>query len=400
MDYIIQKSLLHGMIPIPTSKSFSHRHLIMAMLSKKQTLIKNVNLCDDIYATLNVARNLGVKVEIVNNDIMMDSSSLWQTNDEIMDVYASGSTLRFLIPVCLTHRGQYQFYMRDRLKERSLKIYEDLFKNCTFERKDNVLMVSGQIEAGYYEIDGSHSSQFISGLLMALPLLNGDSEIKIKRPFVSQDYFYMTLDCVKKAGIDIQELHDLHYRIKGNQTYNYASYAIESDASAATFIKVAKYLGQDVECQMTRTTYQKDAIIDTFLEKIKVGSCKIDVTDCPDIVPALALAMALSPYCYEIVGASRLVDKESNRLEAVCSDLNTLGGMIEVTSDGLRITGVKQLYGGAVDSFNDHRIAMMATIAAMQCKDPVVLKNGECVKKSWPTFYKDIKTIGGVISEL
>ena len=400
MNVLVKKATLNGIISIPPSKSYSHRHLIMAMLSKKVSYIEDLNQCDDIYATLNVAKNLGCIVRKENNCTMMDSTNLFSQNNDIMDVYASGSTLRFLIPVCLTQKGAYRFYLRDRLKERSLKVYEDLFKSCKFKREGNILEVTGQIDAGYYEIDGSHSSQFLSGLFLALPLLQGDSEVKIIEPFVSQDYFKMTLSCMKSAGIELEELSSLHYKIKGNQSYDYQSYKVESDASAAVFIKAAKYLGHSIECDMTSTSFQKDAMIDVYLNEIKNGNCIINVRDCPDLVPALALCMALTEGEFEIVGASRLKDKESNRLFAISEVLNTLGANVQVTEDGLKIIGIKKLVGGRVDSYLDHRIAMMATVAGLHCEQEGIIDHSECISKSWPTFYKQIQEVGGAIYEL
>ena len=273
----------------------------------------------------------------------IDSTRLFEENKGVMDVYASASTLRFLIPVCLTKQGKYRFYLRDRLMNRSLKVYEDLLKDVRFKRDDHILEVSGKMTSGIYHVDGSHSSQFLSGLMMAFPLLDGDSELVICPPFVSQDYFRMTLACMEHAGIEIEKVSELHYKVKGNQTYKYQPYVIESDASAAVFIKVAKYLGLNIDCRMTTTHFQKDAMIDEFLESIQKGKRIFDVSDCPDIVPALSLALALSQGSFEIVGAGRLKDKESNRLEAIAHVLNTLGACITITPTGLLIEGVERL---------------------------------------------------------
>ncbi len=400
MDLVVKKSKLNGIVAIPPSKSFSHRHLIMAMLSKQKTLLPLLNDGDDLKATCNVALNLGCTIEQKNGHIILDSTHLLEDNKGVMDVYASGSTLRFLIPICLTHAGSYTFYLRDRLKERSLKVYESLFRQCTFERKNQYLTLSGKIEAGYYEIDGSHSSQFLSGLFLALPLLEEDSEVVIKNEMVSSDYFQMTLACMEAAGIEIEAFNQKHFFIKGKQKYRYAPFMVESDASSAVFIKVAAYLGHSVKCGMTTTHFQKDACIDDYLKQIQLGDCVIDVKDCPDIVPALALAMALTPHHYQIIGASRLKDKESNRLVAVSEVLNQLGANVQMTEDGLEITGVTKLHGGTVDSYQDHRIAMMAVIAGLQCERHVFIKNAECVHKSWPTFYTQIQEVGGELYEL
>lgn len=397
MDYRIKKSQLKGNITLPSSKSYSHRYLIEAMLSKKDNVLKNINMCDDIYATINVMKGLGAKVEINHDEIYVDSSMIHFKPETCMDVYASGSTLRFFIPICLTQKGTYLFKMRDRLKERSLKVYEGLFKDCIFERKDDVLKISGQIHFGKYEVDGSHSSQFLSGLIMALPLLDGDSEIIIKEPFVSKDYFYMTLSCLKKAGIEIIEKAPLHYYVKGHQKYNYQFETIEFDASSQVFAQVANALGQQITWQESAISFQSDNKLKDFLSQ---ESHRFDVEDCPDLVPGLALALSLKEGEFEVFNAKRLIDKESNRLLAVKNVLNILGANVLMKEDGLVITGVPSLKGGCVDSYHDHRIAMMAVIAGFICEEDVILKNGECVSKSWPSFYDDMRLLGGVVDEL
>lgn len=400
MNLMIKKSILNGSVSIPSSKSYSHRHLIMALLSKGQFDISNLNDGDDIEATINVSKSLGCEVSKEKQVLHFDSTSLFTKSSDLMDVYASGSTLRFFIPICLTQKGAYRFYLRDRLKERSLKVYEDLLKDVCFKRDDHILEISGKMTSGIYHVDGSHSSQFLSGLMMAFPLLDGDSELIINPPFVSQDYFRMTLACMEHAGIEIEKVSESHYKVKGNQTYKYQPYVIESDASAAVFIKVAKYLGLNIDCRMTTTHFQKDAMIDEFLESIQKGKRIFDVSDCPDLVPALSLALALSQGSFEIVGAGRLKDKESNRLEAIADVLNTLGACIIITPTGLLIDGVESLKGGQVDSYLDHRIAMMAVIAGLVSQEDVILTNANCISKSWPSFYTQIKEAGGRLYEL
>lgn len=400
MSYVVKQSKLNGVIDIPPSKSYSHRHLILGMLSKKKVDIFGLNECDDIEATINVARNLGCEVSVDDCKMSIDSTRLFTENKGVMDVNASASTLRFLIPVCLTKKGTYRFYLRHQLVSRSLKVYEELFKHCMFKRDGQILEIEGHIEPGVYEVDGSHSSQFLSGLFFALPLLNGDSEVIIKPPLVSLDYFKMTLACIEQSGIKIEKINECHYKIYGNQTYQYEPFMVESDASAAAYIKVAQYLGHDVSCEMSSTHFQKDAIIDELLIQLSQGDCIINVKDCPDLTPPLALAMALTPGHFEIAGASRLKDKESNRLVAISDVLKTLGAKIEMNDDGFVIDGQNHLNGGEVDSYLDHRIAMMAVIAAFHCTNFVMLHRADCVSKSWPTFYKQIKKAGGVLYEL
>lgn len=401
MDYLVTPSSLMGTLCPPPSKSFSHRRIFMAMLSKKEMILTDVLDCQDTNATLSCFKSLGAVYRWQHDCLILDSSLLFKKKPQRMQVGASASTLRFLIPICLTQAGCYCFRMDEQLSRRSLAAYEESLKTMArFERVGCTIKVSGQLRPGHYQIDASMSSQFVSGLLMALPLLEGDSSLELSTKMVSIPYVKMTLACLKAAGIHIYQVSSSLFKIPGRQHYDFCDLPSQLDASSAAFFEVAKYLGQPLIVKLGSVSYQADACLKPILEKIGQGPLKVNVENMPDLVPALSLAMALSPYRYEITHAARLKDKESNRLLAVTKTLQAMGANITQHNDGLVIEGVEKLHGATVSSYHDHRIAMMAIIAASLANGRTTLLDGDCVAKSWPDFFDVYRRLGGIIDEL
>lgn len=400
MDYRFKPSCLAGEVCLPASKSLSHRQIFMAMLAKKTMRLNHVLQCDDTKATLDAFAGLGARYHWINDDCLeIDGRKLF-TDNQVMAVGASASTLRFMIPLCLIVKGTYTFKMTGQLSRRSLAAYETLLSGqATFERRDDFLIVSGQLQPGNYQIDGSHSSQYITGLLMALPLLSQDSTLTIQLPMVSKEYIAMTIEALTSAGIDIKQ-KDNRFFIAGGQHYQCFSNIYQPDASAACFFEVAKYLGQPLTLPKMMTSHQADAALPMILAQLAKGPLRVDVADMPDAVPALALAMALSPYRYEITNAKRLRDKECDRLMAVATTLNQMQADVTVVDEGLVIQGKSALHGATVTSYHDHRIAMMIAIAASVALEETVLLEGQCVTKSWPHFYQVYQSLGGKVDEL
>lgn len=400
MDYLFKPSQLAGEVVLPASKSLSHRRIFMAMLTRKKMRLDHVLKCDDTLATLNAFESLGASYHwLEKTSLELDGHKLFSEN-KIMEVGASASTLRFMIPLCLTKKGTYTFRMKGQLKHRSLEAYESLFKTqVTFIRNDDLLTISGALQPGSYLVDGSHSSQYLTGLLMALPLLEKDSTLTIKLPMVSKEYVAMTLDVLNNANIKIIK-KDNQFEIMGRQIYQFEDNSWQPDASAACFFEVAKYLGHPLTLPMLTTAHQADAKLPTILSQLPNGPLKVDVKDMPDAVPALALAMALSPYRYEITNAKRLRDKECDRLLAVAMTLNKMQADVKVVADGLIIQGKNKLHGATLMSYHDHRIAMMIAIAASVALDDTILLDGQCVTKSWPQFYQVYQALGGKVDEL
>ena len=406
MDLIIHPKKLHGSISPPPSKSQAHRLIIGSALGAGSCIIENIAFSQDIMATIGAMVQLGAKFETdtphavrVHGMGGRFAGSLPQ-----IDCGESGSTLRFLIPIALAAAKGGVFTGRGRLMERPQKPYFDLFdqKGIGYTLGNGVLTVEGTLPAGEYALRGDVSSQFFTGLLYALPLLDGDSVIRSTTELESRSYIDMTLDALEKCGIEVAVEGDC-FRVKGGQSYKLTDCAVEADWSQAGFYYAALGLGNDIEITgMNAYSVQGDMkIVPYYLKMLNSGDVTLDVSDCPDLVPPLAVQAALrgegnSTY---ITNAARLRIKESDRLTAVTTVLNALGADIEELPDGLVIRGKDGLAGGVtVDSFNDHRIAMMTAVAATRCAAPVKLQGADCVKKSYPNFWEDYEQLGGEIS--
>ncbi len=390
MNLTITPGKLSGTVTPPPSKSQSHRLLIAAALAGEGSVIHNLADSQDIRATRRCLAEL-----------MTNSRTLPE-----LDCGESGSTLRFLIPVALALRGGGRFTGRGRLMERPQKPYFDLFdeKGIRYAQKDGVLTVEGRLTPGEYRLPGNVSSQFFTGLLFALPLLEGPSVIIPTTQLESEAYIGMTLDAMHKFGIDIASTRSLppHYLISGGQKYRRAEVAAEADWSQAAFWYAANRLGCTVDVRgVSPYSTQGDRVIESCcLELSRPGDTEIDMSGCPDLAPPVAAAAAVRQGTTRLVNAARLRIKESDRLSAITRTLSAMGADAEEGPDFLRIRGREALAGGCtVDCCNDHRIAMMAAIAATACREPVTLLGAECVAKSYPSFWDDYKMLGGIILE-
>jgi 3-phosphoshikimate 1-carboxyvinyltransferase len=316
------------------------------------------------------------------------------------DCGESGSTLRFLIPVALAVQGGGIFTGRGRLMERPQRPYFDIFdeKGIFYEQKDGALTVRGELTPGEYRLPGNVSSQFVTGLLYALPLLDGDSQIVLTSPLESRGYVDMTLDALGRFGVRAEAQED-GWLVPGGQKYRPCSMTVEADWSQAAFWYGAIALGSSLELEgLNAFSIQGDMkIVPCFLKLQERGELELDVSDCPDLAPPLAAMAALrAGEITRLTNAARLRMKESDRLSSVTRALNALGADVEEGPDFLTITGRDSLAGGAaVDCCGDHRIAMMAAVAATRCKSPVTLLGAECVQKSYPDFWEEYKRLGG-----
>ena len=321
----------------------------------------------------------------------------------MLDCGESGSTLRFLIPVALAVRGGGHFIGRGRLMERPQGPYIRLFeeKGILWKQEGACLTVAGQLEPGVYALPGNVSSQFITGLLYALPLLPGDSRIVLTTPLESRGYVDMTLDMLRRFDIKVEEQED-GFLVPGNQTYQARDLTLEADWSGAAFWYAANFLGAQVDIQgLNPDSVQGDRQIGTLYWKLaRPGDVDIDLSQCPDLAPPLAAMAAVRKGTTRFVHAGRLRMKESDRLETIARTLNALGAKAQVGEDTLTLEGLDHLEGGTVGGCNDHRIAMMAAVAAVACKEPVIILGAECVKKSYPRFWEDYTALGGEVHGL
>lgn len=403
MDIKIIPSKLKGEVNIPSSKSMTHRMLISAALAEGTSVVSNVTFSKDIYATIDALTAAGAEISVSGNSVTVKGIAGNIPENADIDCCESGSTLRFMIPVTAAlgitavYRGQ------GRLPERPITPYirELTKKGIEFEYNNTMpFTVKGKLEAGIFELEGNVSSQFITGLLFALPLLENDSEIVMTSRLESKPYADMTVSCLKQFGVEISETAN-GYFIKGGQKYISRDVSVEGDYSQAAFFYVANVLGSDIKINNLR---EESSQGDKKIVEIVSGLCynnsdtldgfSIDASDVPDLVPILGV---LGTFCNgksEIYNAARLKIKESNRLAATAQAVNALGGKIIPTDDGLIIEHA-DLKGGTADSAGDHRIAMSAAIAATVCTEPVIIKNAESVEKSYPDFFRDYINLGG-----
>lgn len=403
MDIRIRPVPLHGAVTPPPSKSQAHRLILCAALAGGRSVIRNLAFSQDIRATLGCVSALGASwTEQESGVVAVDGIGGREYTGALphLDCGESGSTLRFLIPIALAVAGGAEFSGRGRLMQRPQKPYFDLFDRMgiKYEQKDDRLRVEGRLSAGEYRLPGNVSSQFFTGLLYALPLLEGQSRIIPTTALESEDYIRMTIQAQKLAGLSVEELPDGGYAVQG-QRYRPMDVAVEADWSQAGFWYAAKNLGSDLTiCGMDEQSLQGDRRIAEFAALLgREGDREIDVSQCPDLVPPLAAMAALRKGDCRITGAARLRIKESDRLAAVTAALNAMGARVEEFPEELLIHGVSSLKGGAViDCCNDHRIAMMCAVAATRSVGgETVLQGAECVRKSYPDFWQVYRALGG-----
>ncbi|WP_139904610.1 3-phosphoshikimate 1-carboxyvinyltransferase [Clostridium thermarum] len=413
-------SYLQGTVKVPSSKSIGHRALICAALSQGNSTVENINLSRDIKATTEVLESLGAKFFTSKNSIEVTGTPKLNCSGKELFCDESGSTLRFLIPIALLQDEKVTFNGRGKLVERPLTPYYKIFDNQQLYYKNNngllPLELCGKIKPGVFNIKGNVSSQFISGLMFALPLLDEDSTIVIDGNLESRPYVDLTIDVLKDFGVSIVNKDYKSFIVRGKQRYCAKNYSVEGDFSQAAFFIAGGLLNGSVLCtNLKMASLQGDkAIVDigklmggkitvtekgVLAEKSALKGTDIDASQVPDLVPILTVLAALSEGQTIIYNAARLRIKECDRLQAISTELNKLGADITEKEDSLIINGVKSLKGGIVSSWNDHRIVMAMTIASMRAEEPVIIEDYKAVEKSYPHFYSDFTDLGGQVKE-
>lgn len=400
MTLKIEKCRLSGEVSAPPSKSDAHRVLICSALSKAST-VTNLADSEDINATLGCLKTLGAKTETTENGVKIGGINPFDISENlILDCNESGSTLRFLIPLCLLSGKKITFKGKGRLMERPLTVYEEICKErgIAFEKNGDALGLCGKLSSGVFSVDGGVSSQFISGLLYALPLLSGDSEIKIEGKLESKPYIDMTVETLSRFGVEIKET-DYGYFVKGNQKYNSQNITVEGDWSNAAFLDGFNLLGGSVKVMgLNENSLQGDKIYKKMYEDLKSGVKSFDLRDCPDLAPVMfALAGALGGA--EFTGTARLKIKESDRAEAMKEELSKFGINVTVKENRVLVSGgtlktpTKKLKG-----HNDHRIVMALTLLCTLTGGEI--EGCEAVNKSFPDFFSKISALGFVSNEI
>ena len=414
-----------GSVKVPASKSVVHRMLICSALSKEPCAVGVDGVSKDIKATTECLIGMGADLRQAPGRIDI-TSGLTRGGECDVCCGESGSTLRFLIPVAAALGKTVRFRMEGLLPERPHDVLtNELMRHGAVVSQDgNILTVGGQLEPGDYTIAGNISSQFISGLLFALPLLSGDSNIIITGKRESVSYIDMTLDALRDSGIVIKET-PTGYFVAGSQTYSRKGFSeAERDWSGAAFflcmgamsekgitlegmnmssrqgdMKVMKILedfGADISVKVSSDKTGNYENAGTACVTVKKGDCRpceIDAGDIPDLVPVLSVLMCAAQGRSVIKNAQRLRFKESDRLATTSEMIRALGGTVTVTEDGLLIDGTGKLGSGTADPANDHRIAMSAATAASICTGDVVIPDAQCTQKSYPGFFEDLDNL-------
>ena len=390
---VLENSILNGTVTMPPSKSAAHRALACSFL----------------------AGGGSVEPIIDSKDMkaMQQAISALQNGEDTVDCIESGNTLRFMLPVAAALGKNVTFIGSGRLPERPIGDYLRLFPEhgvkCTSDGKLPVT-IEGKLTGGRYEIAGNISSQYITGLLLALPILEEDSEIVLTTKLESKPYVDLTVKVLSDFGVAVEET-EYGYFVKGNQKYIQRDYIVESDWSQAAFFLAAGAIGGDVTLKGLRAdSAQGDKeivdIIRRFGADIEINEsgirCRksalhgteIDVTDIPDTVPAIAVTAAFAEGKTVITGAERLRYKESDRIESVVTNLKKMGVQVEETRDGMIITG-SAVHGALLDGYNDHRIVMAFSIAALFASGETEITQADSVNKTYPAFFEDYNRLGG-----
>lgn len=408
MDIKITPKLLSGEVTVPPSKSVAHRMIIAAALANGTSKIENLSSSVDILSTIDCMRALGAAIDFSDGKATVTGiQSAPET--AVINCHESGSTLRFLIPVACALGVKAEFLGEGKLPTRPITPFLEEFPGHGVEFEYNNTMpfkTSGKLTGGKFYISGSISSQFITGLLFALPLLEGDSEIVLTSKLESKPYVDITLGTLRDFGIEVKQTES-GYFVKGSQQYKPFNGSVEGDYSQAAFFEVANAIGSNVNIKgLNVNSFQGDKkIVEICREMVynkngELSPFVLDCSDIPDLVPILTVLAAFCEGESQITNVARLRIKECDRLAAMTDCVCALGGCVSSGEDYLEIVGGIPLKGGVVDAHNDHRIAMAAAIAATRCEAPVTITGAECVRKSYPDFWEVYRSLGSIADEI
>ena len=393
MKIKINKSVAVGEIKAPPSKSYAHRLLIGAALANGESKIDGIIDSDDMRATLSCISSLGVKYEKRGEEVSFFGGELTKTH-RTFSANESGSTLRFFIPVALALGDSATFIGTERLISRGIEVYEEIFEKqgITVKKSKTEIELNGRLRADTFYVRGNVSSQFISGLIFALPLLDGDSKIVITTELESESYVDITIDAVNQLGIEITRKENEIF-VKGNQKYTPKNLSVEADASNAAFLDAFNILDGDVSVLgLNDKTLQPDYIYKSYFERINDTVPTLSLASCPDLGP-ITFALAALKNGAHFVGTKRLKIKESDRASAMARELEALGGRVTVNENDVivsKIEGIRE--NQTLICHNDHRIAM--SLACVLSTVGGTLDGCECVKKSYPHFFDDLRQLG------
>ncbi len=413
----VRAETVSGTANVPPSKSAAHRALIAAALSG-QSRVEGIIPSQDMEATLRCLKALGKTAVCYGTTVCFSGETA--PPQAVADCGESGSTLRFFVPIFAALGQEVTFVGKGRLPARPMTTYEACLPSHGVSMtkpacEGGIVHIQGQLRGGEYRVAGDVSSQFITGLLFALPLCDEDSEIVLTSPLQSAGYVDMTLAILRQAGIAVQKT-PRGYAVKGSQRYALREHAVEGDWSQAAFWVTAGVIGGDLTVMgADPDSLQGDKRIVSLLKAMgadivyengawhcrrsALHAIQADVSDIPDLVPILSVAAAVADGTTVLTNAARLRLKESDRLQSTAALLTALGVAVQELEDELHITGCS-LHGGTVNGCNDHRIVMSAAVAALRAHSAVTITDAHSVQKSWPSFWEEYTQIGGTVHEL
>ncbi len=397
MNVKIYPGRLDGILNAPPSKSSAIRYFICAYLSNEKTKINLNKTCSDIDAIINALKSLGVKIEYTDGAYTLYPHK--KVNNVEINAGESASVLRFLLPILSAKNISAKFYGEKSLINRPIKELLEVLKGVKYSSTVLPIKTEGQLKSGEYKIKGDVSSQYVSGLLFALPLLDKDSKIVIDGVLESKPYVDLTVGILKEFGIKVEE-NEYGYYVFGNQKYSPVSEInIEGDYSSASFFLGGNIIGNRVRVlNLNPNGLEPDRKINEYLLKFNFKGTVLDLKNNPDLVPILSVCSAFSCSKTEIKGIKRLRYKECDRIKALEENLTKLGINVRSLDDSLIIEGKGKVKGGVtVNGYFDHRIIMAMAILGTMAENPIIIKSAENVDKSYPDFFNDFVKLGGKI---
>ena len=396
----IKPCKLHGNIQAPPSKSMAHRYLIGAALSGQKCTLTGVDYSQDVLASIDCLRALGMEIMTNQDVVTLNPKGFMQVQNPILECRESGSTLRFFIPLALCLGKSVTLRGSERLFERPLIVYEQLCKEQGFEfvKDKNSVTLCGKLKNGEYKVRGDISSQFITGLILALVYTGGQSSIDIIPPFESRSYIDLTISALKEFGANVCFKDEYTIQIQPSEMHAFNG-KIEGDYSNAAFLDVFNYVGSSVKVgNLNQNSLQGDRVYQDYFEKIVNGTPTLDISDCPDLGPILFALSALKNGA-TFTGTDRLKVKESDRGLAMHQELTKLGGGLVFGDNQITVPKQQLAYKGEVlDGHNDHRIVMAMSVVLTQTGG--VINGAQAITKSYPNFFEDVKKLGAEVQLL
>ena len=396
MNVKITKGTPSGTVTAPASKSMAHRMLISAAMAEGTSVIHGVSDCDDVTATANCLISLGAKITRDGDTLTVTGTDMRKAvPTSALDCHESGSTLRFFLPIALLSGKNTLFFGAKSLMKRPMSVYQELCdkKGLTYNADGESIAVRGPLLPGEYEVVGNVSSQFISGLLFALPVLDGDSKIKIIPPVESRSYIDLTIEALALFGVRVKWADDTTLYVEGNQRYAPADLTVEGDYSGAAFIDALKVFGNNVTVEgLNPDSTQGDKVYTLLFDMLKKGVPTIHIGNCPDLGPIL-FAVAAAKHGGVFTGTKRLRIKESDRASAMAEELSKFGISVTVYDDKVVVYPVS--FGApkeTLQAHNDHRIVM--ALAILLTLTGGEIEGAEAINKSYPSFFEDLKALG------